>query len=56
VGSWSPSEVPPGQALREPSPLFTKLDPDKVVAEELERMEQVALSTGAGEGDEAAQA
>jgi methionyl-tRNA synthetase len=56
VGSWSPSEVPPGQALREPSPLFTKLDPDKVVAEELERMEQAALSTGAGEGDEAAQA
>jgi methionyl-tRNA synthetase len=38
-GRWQPSELAPGQALREPSPLYAKLDPDDVVAEELERME-----------------
>src|SRR5215211_4216 len=38
VGSWEPSELPPGQALREPVPLFRKLDPAKVEQEELERM------------------
>ena len=38
-GRWEPSALPPGQALREPAPLFVKLDPDRVVAEELERME-----------------
>jgi methionyl-tRNA synthetase len=27
VGAWEPSELPPGQALQEPKPLFTKLDP-----------------------------
>ncbi len=27
VGAWSPSELPPGQKLREPRPLFRKLDP-----------------------------
>jgi methionyl-tRNA synthetase len=42
VGRWTPSELPPGQALREPRPLFRKLDPEKVVAEELERMERAA--------------
>ena len=26
TGSWRPSELPPGQALREPKPLFAKLD------------------------------
>ena len=38
VGSWSPSELPPGQELQKPRPLFKKLDPDVVVPEELERM------------------
>jgi len=42
VGSWTPSELPAGQALREPRPLFRKLDPDAVVAEELARMETAA--------------
>jgi methionyl-tRNA synthetase len=35
VGSWAPSELPPGQALREPKPLFRKLDPAEVLAAEL---------------------
>ena len=30
VGSWEPSDLPPGQALQEPRPLFRKLD-DSVV-------------------------
>jgi methionyl-tRNA synthetase len=38
VGRWVPSELPPGQTLREPQHLFTKLDPDQVVAEEIRRM------------------
>jgi methionyl-tRNA synthetase len=38
-GSWAPSELRPGQALREPKPLFVKLDPERVVAAELARME-----------------
>jgi len=37
VGSWEPSELQPGQPLREPKPLFRKLD-DSVVDEELKRM------------------
>ena len=37
VGSWTPSELPPGQALREPKPLFRKLPPE-TVAEELARL------------------
>jgi methionyl-tRNA synthetase len=37
VGEWRASELPPGQALREPEPLFKKLD-ESVVAEELARM------------------
>ena len=45
VGRWDPSELRPGQELREPRPLFRKLDPEQVVAEELERMERAA--TGA---------
>jgi methionyl-tRNA synthetase len=32
VGTWAPSELPPGQPLREPTPLFRKLDP--AIAEE----------------------
>ena len=38
-GRWEPSALPAGQTLREPEPLFAKLDPDGVVAEELERMQ-----------------
>ncbi len=37
IGRWQPSELPPGQTLREPRPLFRKLD-DSVVEEELQRM------------------
>jgi methionyl-tRNA synthetase len=37
VGRWEPSQLPPGQALLKPKPLFKKLDP-KVVEEELARM------------------
>ncbi|HEV2590747.1 MAG TPA: methionine--tRNA ligase [Gaiellaceae bacterium] len=37
VGEWRPSELPPGQQLREPEQLFKKLD-DSVVEEELARM------------------
>ena len=39
VGAWEPSALAPGQALREPAPLFEKLDPEKIVPEELRRME-----------------
>jgi methionyl-tRNA synthetase len=42
VGSWEPGDLPPGQALREPRPLFPKLDPAKVEADELRRMEDAA--------------
>jgi methionyl-tRNA synthetase len=35
VGRWAPSELPAGQELREPRPLFAKLDPDEVLAREL---------------------
>ena len=44
VGAWEPSELAPGQMLREPKPLFRKLDPEKVEAEELERMEAAAAA------------
>ena len=37
VGSWEPSELPAGQKLREPEPLFRKLDPG-IVDEELGRL------------------
>ncbi len=42
VGSWEPSALPPGQALQQPQLLFTKLDPEQVISEELERMENAA--------------
>jgi methionyl-tRNA synthetase len=42
VGRWAPSELPVGQRLRKPRPLFRKLDAERVVAEELERMERAA--------------
>jgi methionyl-tRNA synthetase len=41
---WEPSELPPGQALREPIALFVKLDAEQVVVEELARMEAAAGS------------
>jgi methionyl-tRNA synthetase len=37
TGRWEPSQLPPGQPLREPRPLFKKLD-ESVVEEELARM------------------
>jgi len=37
VGRWEPSELPAGQKLREPKPLFRKLDPG-IVDEELGRL------------------
>ncbi|MGZ8687558.1 MAG: methionine--tRNA ligase, partial [Gaiellaceae bacterium] len=41
-GGWQAAQLPVGQALVEPRPLFRKLDPDTVVAEELARMERSA--------------
>jgi methionyl-tRNA synthetase len=41
-GRWEPSQLPPGQPLREPTPLFAKLDAERVVEEELARMEAAA--------------
>jgi methionyl-tRNA synthetase len=38
TGTWVKSELPPGQALREPAPLFQKLD-ESVVEEEYARLE-----------------
>jgi methionyl-tRNA synthetase len=46
TGRWAPSALSPGQQLREPAPLFVKLDAEKVVTEELRRMEE------AGEGSD----
>jgi methionyl-tRNA synthetase len=37
TGAWRPSELAPGQALRQPEPLFKKLD-ESVVDEELARI------------------
>ncbi len=41
VGRWQPADLPIGQALREPRPLFKKLD-EQVIADELARMESAA--------------
>ena len=38
VGRWRPGELPPGQPLQQPAPLFKKLD-EKIVEEELARLE-----------------
>jgi len=38
-GRWEPSTLSPKQTLREPAPLFAKLDAERVVDEELARME-----------------
>jgi methionyl-tRNA synthetase len=51
VGRWAPSELPPGQALQEPTPLFAKLDAERVVTEELARME-AAADASSDKGDE----
>jgi methionyl-tRNA synthetase len=40
VGRWQPSELKPGQPLRQPGPLFKKLD-ESVVMEEKTRLGQV---------------
>jgi methionyl-tRNA synthetase len=45
AGAWAPSALAPGQALREPGPLFAKLDAEQVVPEELRRMEEGAGSS-----------
>ncbi len=37
TGRWAPSDLSPGQQLREPSPLFRKLD-ESIVAEEMVRL------------------
>jgi methionyl-tRNA synthetase len=37
IGAWEPGDLPSGQALREPEPLFRKLDPS-IVEEELSRL------------------
>ena len=37
TGEWKASELPPGQALRQSKPLFTKLD-ESVVEEERTRL------------------
>ncbi|MEA3340536.1 MAG: methionine--tRNA ligase [Chloroflexota bacterium] len=37
TGAWRPSQLPPGQTLRQPKPLFKKLDED-VIGEELARI------------------
>jgi methionyl-tRNA synthetase len=38
IGTWTPSELPPGQALRQPAPLFKKLD-ESLIDEEYARLE-----------------
>lgn len=42
AGRWAPGALPPGQPLRPPRPLFRKLDPERVVADELGRMAAAA--------------
>ena len=44
AGAWRPSELPPGRPVPEPRPLFVKLDPKQVVADELARMERAATA------------
>jgi methionyl-tRNA synthetase len=38
VQAWTKSELPPGQPLRQPAPLFKKLD-ESVIEEEYARLE-----------------
>lgn len=44
VGRWETTTLPAGRELREPHQLFAKLDPDTVVAAELERMQRAAAA------------
>ena len=39
IGRWEKSDLQPGQKLRQPSPLFTKLDPE-IVDEERQYLGQ----------------
>jgi len=39
IGTWAVSDLPPGQALRQPAPLFRKLD-ESVIEEEYARLER----------------
>ena len=39
IGRWAPSELPPGQLMAKPEPLYKKLD-DEIVEQELARLEQ----------------
>ena len=45
VGRWAPPELPPGQSLATPKPLFRKLEPT-VVEEELARLEKSLGESG----------
>jgi len=38
IGTWAKSALPPGQTLRQPTPLFRKLD-ESVIEEEYARLE-----------------
>jgi methionyl-tRNA synthetase len=38
IGTWVPSELPPGQPLRKPAPLFKKLD-ESLIDKEYTRLE-----------------
>ena len=38
IGTWAPSELPPGQTLRPTAPLFKKLD-ESLIDEEYARLE-----------------
>ena len=38
IGTWAKSDLPPGQALRQPAPLFKKLD-ESVIEEEYAQLE-----------------
>jgi len=51
VGRWEPGELAVGQRLLEPRPLFRKLDPERTVAEEHERMHRVAVAEAPGAAD-----
>ena len=48
VGRWLPGELAVGQRLLEPRPLFRKLDPERTVAEEHERMQRLAVAEAPG--------
>jgi methionyl-tRNA synthetase len=45
IGTWTKSELPPGQVLRPPAPLFKRLD-ESVIEEEYARLKGLAESAG----------